>query len=199
MTTQGLRFTQAPPIETERLRLRAHCLGDFAASVAIWADPVVVRHTIGKPSTEQATWFRLLRYAGHWSILGYGYWAVEDKATGAFIGEVGFADFKRDIKPSIEGIPEVGWVLSTEHHGKGYATEALEAALHWSDAHLANERTVCIITPANSASIRVAEKCGFEEYARTDPGEMQTIFFERNHRHLDLHEVDLRHRTRQKI
>jgi RimJ/RimL family protein N-acetyltransferase len=61
--------------------------------------------------------------------LSYGYWAVEEKTSGRYVGELGFADFKRDIVPSIEGMPELGWALVPQFHGKGYATEALRAAV----------------------------------------------------------------------
>lgn len=133
----------------------------------MWADPVVTRHIGGRPSTREESWSRLLRYAGLWPLLGFGYWAVEDKATGRFVGDVGFADFQRDITPPFEGAPEAGWVLAPWAHGRGYATEAVRAALAWADAHLGGARAVCIIDSGNDASIHVATKCGFAEYART--------------------------------
>src|SRR4051812_30549324 len=114
---------QIPTIETERLRLRPHGLKDFPDCVAMWSDPEVCRFTIGQPCPPQRTWQRLTSYLGHWQLLGYGYWAVEEKSSGRYIGELGFADFKREMQPSIEGIPELGWALVTRAHGKGYATE----------------------------------------------------------------------------
>lgn len=157
-----------PILETERLVLRAHRYDDFADCVAMWADPAVTRYIGGTPSTTQQTWFRLLRYPGLWALLGYGYWAIEEKSSGRFAGEVGFADFKRDITPSIDGYPEAGWALAPFAHGKGYATESLRASLGWADEHLSASQTVCIIALENLPSIRVAEKCGFKEFARTD-------------------------------
>jgi RimJ/RimL family protein N-acetyltransferase len=146
---------------TERLNLRLHGAGDFDASAAMWADPEVVRHIGGVPSTRQLSWNRLLCYIGHWTLLGYGYWVVEERATGQFIGEVGFADFHRDIEPSLDGIPELGWALVPSAHGKGYATEAVRAALTWAKEHLHGaSRVASIIAPENLASIRVAHKCG---------------------------------------
>jgi RimJ/RimL family protein N-acetyltransferase len=157
----------APFLETDRLRLRGHRVGDFFDLAAMWADLVVTRHVGGRPSTREESWSRLIRYAGLWPLLGFGYWAVEERATGRFVGDVGFADFKRDLTPSFDGAPEAGWVLASWAHGRGYATEALRAALAWGDAHFGATRVVCLIDEDNEASVRVATKCGFVEYART--------------------------------
>ncbi len=154
-----------PVLETERLTLRGHRLDDFPASAAMWADPVVTRHFGGKPLSNEESWTKFLRYFGHWALLGYGYWVVEENATGNFAGEVGFADYKRDIQPPLNA-PEIGWVLASQFHGKGYATEAVRAAVAWGDRDF-KSRTTCIIHPENLASIRVAEKCGYREFRRT--------------------------------
>ena len=156
-----------PVVETERLRMRGHRVEDFELSLALWSDPVVVRYTTGKPQTPAEVWFRLLRYGGLWALLGYGYWVVEEKSTGAFVGEVGFADFRREIQPSLDGMPEIGWVLASHSHGKGYATEAVKAATAWGDRNFGERRTCCIIHEENVASVRVAEKCGYREWTKT--------------------------------
>src|SRR6476659_5070994 len=114
-----------PVIETARLRLRGHRSSDFEACAALWADPIVTHYISGRPFTREEVWARILRYAGHWAWMGYGFWAIDERATGRFIGEAGFADFRREMAPSLEGIPEAGWVLSPALHGKGYATEAV--------------------------------------------------------------------------
>ncbi len=147
--------------------MRPHRFGDFDDLAAMWAEPAVVRYISGKPSTRQESWARLLRYLGHWHALPYGYWAVEDRATGQFVGEVGFADFRRDIQPPLDGIPEIGWIFRSAVHGRGLASEAVAAALTWGDAHLESDRTVCIIDPEHAASIRVAHKNGYREFERT--------------------------------
>jgi RimJ/RimL family protein N-acetyltransferase len=154
-------FTAAPRLETERLILRPHRLDDFFASAAMWRDPQVVKFTIGSESTPQRSWQRLLAYCGHWSLLGFGYWAVECKSTQRYIGELGFADFRRQFDPSIEGIPEIGWALCSDAHGYGYATEALRRVIEWGDLHLDVPRTVCIIHSANLPSLRLARKLGY--------------------------------------
>ncbi|WP_198284504.1 GNAT family N-acetyltransferase [Komagataeibacter europaeus] len=120
-------------IETERLRLSLHQPTDFDDLHAMWSDPDVVRHISGVLSSEQESWFRFLRYRGLWDILGYGYWCVRTKADGRYVGDVGFADLKRPVEPPLGAVPEAGWVLARWAHGQGFATEALRAALAWTD------------------------------------------------------------------
>ena len=166
-------------IETERLKLRPHRLDDLPACAAMWADPIVTRHIGGIPSTEQQVWARMTGYLGHWSLMGYGYWALEEKATGRYIGELGFADFKRELEPSIAGIPELGWALVSSAHGRGFATEAVRAATAWGDAHFGAARTVCLINPANLPSIRVAQKCGYRQLRESIYKGATVLLFER--------------------
>jgi RimJ/RimL family protein N-acetyltransferase len=152
-----------PILETERLRMRGHTLADFDSSCAMWADPEVIRYLRPKPFTREEVWSRLLRHAGLWSLLGYGSWVVEEKQTGRFVGEVGFLNYQRDLQPPVDALPEIGWVLVPSVYGKGYATEAVRAAVVWGDKHFGAVRTSCIITPENAPSIRVASKCGYRE------------------------------------
>lgn len=178
-----------PVLETARLRLRAHTREDFQAVARSWADPRVVRYIGGKPSTGQQSWNRLMHFRGHWELQGFGYWAVEEKSTGLYVGDVGIADFHREIEPSLEGLPELGWVLAPEAHGKGYATEAVCAAIAWGETHLPaligsgrplrERRMMAIIDTQHKGSIRVAEKCGFKECARTKFLDEPVIMFER--------------------
>ena len=168
-----------PVIETERLRLRAHCAKDHAECLAIWSDPEVTRYIGGRPFTSEEVWKRLLQYVGLWSLLGYGYWAVEEKATGRYIGDIGFADFLRDMEPSLRGMLEFGWVLAPHAHGKGYASEAVAAAVAWGEAHFPALPAVCIISPENLPSIRVAEKAGFRRQQDTTYHGSPTIVFRR--------------------
>jgi RimJ/RimL family protein N-acetyltransferase len=172
--------TRAPPIETERLSLEGHQLQDFADCRAMWMDPVVTRFIGGKPSTSQEVWHRLLRYVGHWAVLGFGYWVVREKASGQFVGEVGFADWKRDLEPSFGSAPEMGYALAPWCYGRGFATEAALAATAWGDANLPEPRTWCLINPEAKASIRVAEKCGYRELDRTTYNAQPIILFERS-------------------
>jgi RimJ/RimL family protein N-acetyltransferase len=173
------RIHAAPVIETPRLILRGYVIGDFPHVAASWADPEVVRYIGGRPSTEEESWARFLRNIALWPMLGYGYWAATERSTGRYVGDVGFADFKREIEPSLKGAPEIGWVLASWAHGVGYATEAAQAAIAWLERTLGPQRTVCIIDAGNRASVRVAEKLGFREFARCEYKSAQIVMFER--------------------
>lgn len=153
-------------ILTERLILRPHQLSDFGDVAAMWSDPDVVRYIGGRPASREESWARLLRYAGSWSLLGFGFWTFRDQATGAYLGEGGLLQGQRALEPGFGDTPEVGWALTPVAQGKGYAGEAVGAILNWADAR-GIERTVCMIEPDNSASIKLAGRLGFAEYART--------------------------------
>jgi RimJ/RimL family protein N-acetyltransferase len=168
-----------PTITTDRLRLRGHTEEDLEHCAAMWADPQVVRFIGNRPRSREETWTRLLKYVGHWSLKGFGFWLVEEKATGSFVGEVGFADHKRDFAPSLHGIPEIGWALTPEKQGLGYAMEAVKAAIAWSDEHLSIPQTLCIIHPHNTASIRIAESNGYAISSTTQDKEHPAMIFSR--------------------
>jgi RimJ/RimL family protein N-acetyltransferase len=171
-----------PAIETPRLRLRGHRLSDFPDCAAMWGDAVVTRYIGGRPFTTEETWARFVRYAGFWQLLGYGFWAAEEKATGVFVGELGFANFNREMQPPLGDVPEAGWVFASAVHGKGYATEAMRAAVGWIDGQVASGHTACIIDPGNLQSIRVAEKCGYGEERRSEYKGSPVIVFTRSTR-----------------
>jgi RimJ/RimL family protein N-acetyltransferase len=178
MTSSGI--DRAPLIETDRLRLRAHAVSDLPFCAAMWRDPDVIRFIGGKPFTREEVWARMMRYTGMWVMMGHGFWAVEEKASGRLIGEVGIMEARRDMEPSFEGEPEIGWAFVPAAQGKGYAAEAVGAALAWADKSLDAPMLVCIIDPGNAASIRLANKFGFRERVRTTYHGGPTIQFERN-------------------
>jgi RimJ/RimL family protein N-acetyltransferase len=151
-----------PVLDSPRLRLRGHRYDDLPRCVAMWADRDVTRFIGGTPFSEQQTWARLLSYIGHWALMGFGYWVIEERHSGDFVGEAGLADFKRAIGPAMRGSPELGFALASRFHGRGYATESARTVLAWADAHLPHPRTVCLIDPQNVGSLRVAVKCGYE-------------------------------------
>lgn len=163
-----MSITEAPEIRTERLLLRPHRRDDAEALVAMWQEPAVVRHFGGQGMPAEDSWNRLLRYIGHWVANGHGFWAIEEQASGAFIGDVGLFEGRRGLGERFDSAPEAGWVLSPAGHGKGYAQEAVRAALAWGEGTYGWERTVCMIDPENGPSLRTAAALGFSEYDRAE-------------------------------
>lgn len=168
-----------PRLETKRLILDAHRSDDLEPLAAMWSDPTVVAAIGGIPFTRQESWFRLLRYRGLWSVLGFGYWAIRDRASGAYVGDVGFADFHRESARFIKGRPEAGWALIKSAHGRGYGTEAVAAALSWLDGKRGFGQAVCLIGRTNLVSMRLAERQGFSDPTAL-PGDNDTLLLTRS-------------------
>jgi RimJ/RimL family protein N-acetyltransferase len=168
---------EAPRIETERLILRGFRTDDLDALAAMWASEEVVRFIGGQTLSREDTWRRSLAAFGQWPFVGFGYWVAEAKSDGSVIGQLGFADFKRQMEPSIEGEPELGYVFAPAVHGHGLAFEACNAALEWADANLDAASYPAIISPENRTSIRLAERLGFKrEPDATYRGEQVALF-----------------------
>lgn len=153
---------KAPTLQTERLILTSVVLPLFEQHYAFNSDPRVMAFigAGGKPRSRQESWQKFCQAAGLWTLIGYGYWAITERATGQMIGMGGLGNFERGIA-ELEGFPEAGWAFAADTWGKGLATEAMGAVFAWADANLDDGETRCIIDPANLPSIRVAEKCGF--------------------------------------
>ena len=157
-----LDLSAIPVLETARLRLRRPELGDFDAYAALCADPEVMRYIgDGLPMSRRRAWQAFAAMLGHWALRGYGQFAVESKATGAFLGRVGL--YQPDPWPGIE----LGWTLAGAHWGRGYASEAATAIRDWAFDTLGLTRLVSVIIPENRPSIRIAEKIG-ERFDRDD-------------------------------
>jgi len=167
-----------PTLTTARLELTAPRAIDFEPFADMWADPDVVKFIGGKPRDRQDAWLTLMRNVGAWTVLGFGPWTVRERETGDYVGDAGFCDYQRGMDPDISGQPEAGWAFARRHWGKGYATEALQATHAWLDETQPG-RTVCIIEPDHSASIRVAQKLGYRDFASSDYKDTPMLIFER--------------------
>ena len=153
-------MSTVPVVETPRLRLRAWRASDRDTLAALLSDPEVVRYLTGVPFTREESDAAFERRLGHWRDLGFGFWVVERKDTGAMIGWAGlqpadhFAGWKDDV--------EVGWTLARPSWGLGLATEAGAASLRHGFERLGLARIAAFRDPANTASGHVMEKLGME-------------------------------------
>jgi RimJ/RimL family protein N-acetyltransferase len=150
-------FTARPMIPqlTTRLTLRALEARDFEPYAAMMADPEVAHHLgDGRSMGRAEAWRQLAMFAGHWVLRGFGVWAVEERATGAFAGRIGC--FEPEGWPGLE----IAYTLARPFWGKGYAREGAQASLEYARTTLGRERIISIIRPANARSIRVAEALG---------------------------------------
>jgi RimJ/RimL family protein N-acetyltransferase len=148
-------------LETDRLILRMWRNEDFDAYAEMCADPEVMRYLGGKTFDRLEAWRHMALLVGHWQLRGYGHWAVEEKASGKFIGRIGF------LYP--EGWPafEIGWTLARPYWGKGLATEGARRALEYGFNELHKDHIISLIHPDNKGSIRVAERLGEKHEGET--------------------------------
>lgn len=148
-------MTTIPTITTNRLMLRAFVQRDLEEYAAIIGDPEVTKHLgDGKALSRGEAWRQMAMILGHWTLLGYGLWAVEERATGALIGRIGCQ------QP--EGFPgfEIAYTLGQRFWGRGFAREGAGAALAYAREVLGRTSIISVIRPANTSSIRVAQSLG---------------------------------------
>jgi RimJ/RimL family protein N-acetyltransferase len=144
----------APELETARLRLRQFRESDFPTYERWCADIEVMRYLGGKTFNRTEAWRHMAYLLGHWTLRGYGYYALEEKASGRLVGRCGYTDST--------GWPgfELGWTLAPDARGHGYATEAARLLLSYAFETLAKPHVISLIHPDNAPSRRVAERLG---------------------------------------
>ncbi len=141
-----------PAIETERLILRAPGEADFEAEAEFYASDA--SRFVGGPKRPDETWRSLAGMIGHWVMRGYGFWGVDDKESGTYLGHVGLWN------PHGWPEPEIGWALMSHATGRGYATEAARAARAHAYDVLGWPTAISLIDPDNAASQAVARRLG---------------------------------------
>jgi RimJ/RimL family protein N-acetyltransferase len=153
---------EAPRIETDRLVLRHWRREDFDPLFAIQGHPDVYRHFGNQPPLREDSWRRMCAATGLWSLVGYGWWAIETRDEPRLVGTAGLLFPRRDMDPQYFDGPEMGWLVSSEVQGTGVAQEACRAVLDWAGRNLEPSPLWCMIVPENTPSIRLAERIGFQ-------------------------------------
>jgi len=141
-----------PTIETDRLRLRAPRLSDFAAYGAFCASPRSAG--VGGPFGEWAAFERLAAIVGHWQMRGYGRWLVADKTTDEPLGIVGL------MYPVDWPEPEIAWSVFDAAEGRGVAFEAAMRSRDYAYDTLGWTRVISCTVPANARSVALAKRMG---------------------------------------
>jgi RimJ/RimL family protein N-acetyltransferase len=147
-------MTKVPILETERLILREFRQDDFPVYEKLAADIDVMRYLGGKTMTQVEAWRHMAFMVGHWTLRGYGYFALEEKSSGEFIGRAGFTN------PT--GWPgfELGWTVAPWRQRQGFAFEAAQRLLRFAFEDLDKAHVISLIHRDNTPSRRVAEKLG---------------------------------------
>lgn len=141
-----------PVLETERLSLREWREEDLAPLVAFYADEAT--RFISLPRDAAEAWRFMAVRVGHWVLRGFGPWALEEKASGQWVGYCGLWN------PHGWPEPEVMWGLAPGARGQGYATEAARRARDFAYQKLGWTTLISCIVPENVASQRVAQRLG---------------------------------------
>lgn len=160
--------TSAVQIETDRLILRPHSMADFDAWYAMFTDKELFKYISAPDLSPEDGWNRLLRYIGHWSVFGYGLFAIFRKSDGQFLGDTGLADFHRGLGNDFDGMPEAAWIITRAAQGQGIAQEAAAASHQWFDEKFSSPRTVCLIGKNNHPSARIAQHLGYQIFGETE-------------------------------
>jgi RimJ/RimL family protein N-acetyltransferase len=138
---------------TPRLRLRELRESDLGDLQRLWMDPRVTEW-IGEHTSADVL-EELHDHIAHQREHGWALWAVEERASGRFLGDCGLQPFEHR-GPEVE----LGYELLPEVWGSGYATEAVAATLQAAFGPLQMTRVVAVVKPRNEASIRVLQKAG---------------------------------------
>ena len=144
-------------LQTARLLLRPWRAEDLDPYARMCADSDVMRY-MPKTMTREESSQQVRGFISHWEERGFGLWAVEEKASGAFIGRIGL--MVHDDWPEGEHNTEVGWMLDRPYWGRGLATEGALASIGYGFEELGLERIISITLPENAASRRVMGKAG---------------------------------------
>jgi len=141
-------------IETPRLLLRPFRHEDWQELYAYYSDPEAIKYVTSSLSSEADTWRIMASMVGHWTLRGYGPYAIELKETGELAGLAGLW-FPNDW-PS----PEIKWGLIRKFWGQKIASEAARAVKKMAGEYIPDLSLISMIQNENLASIQLAKAIG---------------------------------------
>lgn len=164
-------------LETARLLMRPPVVDDLEALFQLTQPAPMRRFLSMEEASREDAFARLLRNAGSWALYGYGTFIVREREGGAFVGSCGLFRTRRGLGPDFDESPEAGWIVAQQYWGRGYAVEAMRAAIDWFARSRGEQRTVCLIAPDHPASETVAARLGYVRFAeRTLNGEPVNLY-----------------------
>jgi len=164
-------------LATQRLLLRLPVAADASAAAELVTDPEVMRFLGGEVVPDDRVGVVVERWIRRWEENGIGFFVVESREDGAFLGRVGLNvwDVRRWTHATLAGAgefaqPELGWALVRSQWGRGYATEAALAVRDWAFSEREIDGLISLIAPDNLASAAVAKRL------RASPGQVVKLF-----------------------
>ena len=167
-------MTEGPFLTTERLELWRPSVADMRAMHEVVLAPETARYLGPRAQfSDHAT--RFMRNAGSWFLYGYGALMLRLRGQDRVIGNCGVFHTFRGIGDDFDDHPEAGWIVAADHVGKGLAGEAMAAVLAWFESEHGAQRIVCMISPGNEPSLRLAARLGFAPFRDAELSNGETV------------------------
>ena len=165
---------------TDRLELWQPQVSDREGLRALIEPDAVRRFLGGMEPDDHDVFMRLLRNAGSWALYGYGTFMVRERGGDEIVGNCGVFHSWRGFGRGLDDVAESGWIVAQPAWGKGYAQEAMEAALAWFERENGGKSTLCMIEQGHRASEAMAAKLGYAAFDRVEEdGERPLIVYRR--------------------
>lgn len=161
--------------ETLRLQIRDYAPEDFGAFALLMADPEVMRFSVRGPLSREEAWEHFQkRILDHYKTYGFGLWALVCKEE--IIGFAGLITQEIDGEKKIE----LAYRILPKYWGQGLASEAVQAIFKSAFEEFKLKELVSIIDPANTRSLRLAERAGMRFLKKTQYHHLDVLIYARS-------------------
>ena len=167
-------MSDKPFLTTERLELWQPSVAAMHEMHAIVRDAQTARF-LGSREQFSDHAVRFMRNAGSWFLYDYGALMLRLRGQDRVIGNCGVFHTFRGLGDDFDDHPEAGWIVAADHVGKGLAGEAMAAVLAWFESEHGAQRIVCMISPGNEPSLRLAARLGFAPFRDAELSNGETV------------------------